>query len=102
VITCIRDVVELVGRSAPIGVSQLNTMPLDLRIIQNCFSDLRFVFIYFIIQNTLIKIDIQSSASAVLITIRDTIIISNTQISLVPETNLKLTITLHDFDHQLK
>jgi len=26
------SVVELVGRSAPIGVSQLNTMPLDLRI----------------------------------------------------------------------
>jgi len=25
-------VVELVGRSAPIGVSQLNTMPMDLRI----------------------------------------------------------------------
>jgi len=25
-------VVDLVGRSAPIGVSQLNTMPLDLKV----------------------------------------------------------------------
>jgi len=71
-------VVELVGRSAPIGVSQLNIMPLDLRIIQNFFSNLHFVFIYFIIQNALIKIDIGS------------------------RNKFKLTITLHDFDRQLK
>jgi len=69
-------------------------MPLDLRIIDNFFSDLHFAFIYFIIQNALIKIYIQSSASAALITIRDTIIISNAQISLVPESNLNLYCTI--------
>jgi len=51
---------------------------------------MHFVFIYFIIQNALIKTNIQSSASAALITIRDNIIISNAQISLVSESNLNL------------
>jgi len=47
-------------------------------------------FIYCIFQNALIMTNMQLSAFAVLIIIRDTIITSNARRSLIPESNLSL------------
>jgi len=58
----------LVGRSAPIGVSQLHTMPLDFRIwfriINNTLSVKFHLLFYFIIRNAVSKTKTQSLASA--------------------------------------